>query len=186
MQMAAAFASEGARVTLFHDQGEARLGDPFAWYGVDRRFALHRYPRRAGATFRKRFKHPIRWLTDITFVAHLGFVLRPNIVYGLLLPWLARWLRSPWAAAPNVRTGLELHEPPRRPKGMDLLREIAASPRLTGIVVISAPLRDQVLDLLPSFPASRVLIARNGVDLVDQAAASDPRRLLGPPLSEGA
>jgi glycosyltransferase involved in cell wall biosynthesis len=172
MQMAAAFAGERARVTVFHEPGEAELGDPFAWYGVEPCFALRRYPdREAGARFGKKPRRLVRRLTDAAFATRLGFLLRSDIVYGRSLPWIARWLRSPWAAR-GARAGLELHLPPCQPRMLDLLREIASSPHLTGLVVISAQLRDRVLELLPGFPASRVLVARSGVDLRPTTAAS--------------
>lgn len=165
MHMAAAFAGQGARVAVYHETGEAELGDPFAWYGVEPRFTLRRYPdREAGARFGRKHQNRVRLLTDAAFAARLGVLSRPDVVFGRSLPWLARWLRSPWAAR-GARTGLELHLPPSHPTMLGLLREVAGSPHLAGLVVISAQLRDRVLELLPGFPASRVLVARSGADL---------------------
>jgi hypothetical protein len=158
MRMAAAFAGEGLAVTLWHEAGDAALGDPFAWYGVEPRFALRRYPdRKSGSRLRRRAGRLARRLADATLPAYLGLALRPRVVYGRSLPQIARWLRSPWAR--HARTGLELHVPPERPALLDQLREVAASPHLSGLVAISPRLRAALLELLPGFPPGRLLVA---------------------------
>jgi hypothetical protein len=135
MRMAAAFAGEGLAVTLWHEAGDAALGDPFAWYGVEPRFALRRYPdRKSGSRLRRRAGRLARRLADATLPAYLGLALRPRVVYGRSLPQIARWLRSPWAR--HARTGLELHVPPERPALLDQLRGATASSYPSGLVAI--------------------------------------------------
>ena len=73
MRMATAFAGEGLAVTLWHEAGDPTLGDPFAWYGVEPRFALRRYPdRKSGGRLLRRVGRVVRQLADATLPACSG------------------------------------------------------------------------------------------------------------------
>jgi glycosyltransferase involved in cell wall biosynthesis len=144
----------GHRVTLWlpawREGVEPGVGDLHDFYGVEPSFAVRRVPMPS----RRRLQ--AAWLSAvIPLLARIG---RPALVHS-------RSLTAAWGAACLLRmpTLFETHGPrPENPRRGWLFDELAASPHLRGVVVITRALASLVAPRLP--PAANLIVAPDGVD----------------------
>ena len=191
MHMAAAFAGLGYSVRLIYPRrantaAMSSVRDPFAYFGVRRRFGLVGLP---SIDFIKRVTVDWRWLRRRPFpriaqliqlwsfapwVLALAPRLRPEIVYGrdlLPLTLLRVVMRS------RARFGFEAHTTPA--SRMSRRWHLWAARRMHGIVVITEGLRRWYLS--EGVAPDKVLTAPDGVDLgaFDSISRAPARAELG-------
>lgn len=146
---------------------EPNVRDLHAFYGVEPSFTVHRVP----MPFAGRLE--AAWLSGfLPLLARLG---RPALVHS-------RSLASAWGAACLLRapTLFETHAPrPESPRLAKLFDELAASPYLRGVIVITRALASLVAPDLPA--GANLIVAPDGVDAawLDQAPSrGEARRTL--------
>lgn len=185
MRMCRAFADLGHEVVLFAQRGDARLGEPFAYYGVAPKFriewvapvsgalAVARHAARYWGRHRRRprlcmgaFRPPARYAATVRDrIRQLG---RPDLIYG----------RHPAAIAAALALDLpaifESHRLPGRPRALALEQRILRDRNLRRLVTVSGVLRRDYLALFPWLDPARVLDAHDGADPVPEPVARAP------------
>lgn len=169
MRMCAAFAANGADVTLVHphrfgNRPEGYDGDLWSFYGVSPAFEAIALP--TALTLRlsahRRFARTSRALPLSVFVFWRSRpAASPFVVYSrsMLGTWLTLKARAFWRGRSSCRgIFVELHDTPRTEKAREVVR------RADGVVAISRALRDHVVAVLPDVEP-RIAVEHDGVDL---------------------
>ncbi len=187
MRMCAAFAAQGADVTLVHphrfgNRPEGFSGDVRAFYGVPGNFRLVTLP--TPLTMRlSRFERFARLARGLPLSAWLLARSRPGgapfIAYSrsMLGAWLAIRSRRFWGRRSACRgVYLELHDAPRTHRARKTLA------RADGTVAISHALHDELVAMCPSLVRGAI-VEHDGVEdaLLSNVALEAPslRRRLG-------
>lgn len=158
MKMCQAFSEIGHDVTLFSRPGENPLEDCYAFYGVDRTFAIERIRGSRLAGWRaleyawKIRKYVLsRSLPDLFYARHLFSLL---CVANLGRPLI-----------------YEAHALPENPiKRLAELR-LFLHPNFDRLVVISESLRRDYLDLFPILRSEKIVVAHDGASIPDDNMA---------------
>lgn len=162
MKMCQALTRAGSQVTLVTKKSasreEAGVSDDFAFYGVDTRFEIVKLPRPAlrggGLIFR---------------AAVSRFLKRRRGEFDLV------YAREPGGAVAATRLGLplvfEVHSPPTE-REIRRFRRIVHHPALLRVIVISAALRDRLLEMGLIPKSVPVLIVPDAADPLDATEVS--------------
>lgn len=137
-----AFAGLGPEVTLRARRGDLP-GSPADYYALRHPFKI---------VYENRFK-AAAWLLARSVWPR---VRADEVYFGRKISAVSALARRGHAVA------VELHAPPRNQRKYEELRAIIDAPRLHGVVVISAQLRDEILKRYPQLDPARILVAHDG------------------------
>ncbi|MCY4147632.1 MAG: glycosyltransferase family 4 protein [Chloroflexi bacterium] len=181
MQNCEAFAAAGCQVTLWvarrwNTRAMRKIGDPYAWYGVEPSFRIRRvpcidlFPLFPAESAASRMAFYVQALSYALVCALLLLIARADIYYSRdeLLVWLLGWLK------PQRKIAYEAHLYP--PAGRSANLQQRALSRAGSMIAITEPLRR---DLVANRRASsrRSIAAHDGIrraryaDLPAQAVA---------------
>jgi glycosyltransferase involved in cell wall biosynthesis len=192
MKMCDAFVQNRAEVELvvpFRVQTAQmrRVRDLWAYYGIRNRFQLTRLPSLDGLFLDRRLPSGLSYL--LFYVQALTFYVCA-VLYGLVCPgealysrdWMFFLLWLPWRWLRRRTLVLEEHTFPHR-GGWGARLHLAVSRRVDRLVVVTHRLKERFVKI--GVPARRILVAPDGVDLVQfepPMNRTEARQQLGLPV----
>jgi glycosyltransferase involved in cell wall biosynthesis len=175
MQMCQAFSRHAKNVRLFCRWGDRGTGDVFDYYGITRRFPLHRL-----------------WTPETRMINRLWYAAAANVAMRTLDAPDIVYTRDEFAAGmlgafnrTRYPIVYEVHAPPARPFWRWWIGRLIDGPNFLHLVAISQALADEYLRLYPNLSPEQVSVAHDGANDIAPSASAAPDPLATPRPATG-
>jgi len=170
VKMAAAFASRGCDVTLFHRPGTIDLpGSKYEFYGVPETFRFQEVP-----------WPNVRGIGSFLYARALARQMadtseRPDLIYGRHVLSLLT------SSAQDCPIRVEVHAPPENLAQHIMFSRLLRDHRLDRVIAISSALKEEYLRRFPGRDRLRITVAHDGADPVRGVIDESSTAISGPP-----